>query len=398
MSSTLLDKPGKERRQGWLLLAGVLLLAATLRAPITSLGPVLLEVQDALNINASTAGLLHALPLLFFAVISLVAPALGRRLGIAGAIWFALVLISAGTVIRSLPVTSFIWVGTATLSSGIAVCNVLLPGYVKQQFGEKGPSVIGLYVASMAILAGVATGIAVPISQEPGLDWRWSIGCWALPALLALVLWLPQLRGKPQAAPMSSQSKPSVSPWRSGKGWQVALFFAAHSLVFYCVIDWYTAYAASGGVSPGNAGLLLLVYQIVSTAANIITGPMIRRMKSQALMGFVCGVVMLIGACGLLALPSYALLWIVLLGLGAGVSMVMSIALFGLRTQSPDQAARLSGMAQFVGYTGAGVGLMVVGFIHELTSNWEQPLSVMIFASVAVIVFATAAGRNGYIK
>lgn len=55
-------------------------------------------------------------------------------------------------------------------------------------------------------------------------------------------------------------------------------------------------------------------------------------------------------------------------------------------------------MAQFVGYTGAGVGLMVVDFIHELTSNWEQPLSVMIFASVAVIVFATAAGRNGYIK
>lgn len=387
------------KRGGFLLLASILLLAATLRAPITSLGPVLLDVQQALGFNASAAGLLHALPLIFFAVISLVAPGLGRTLGIARAIGLALTAISIGTIFRSLPIPGAIWIGTALLSSGIAICNVLLPGYVKQRFGESGPSVIGLYVASMAILAGLATGLSVPISLIPGLDWRWSIGCWAVPALVALLLWLPQLRNRqPSHQVKPSVSSPAKSPWASSKGWQVAAFFALHSVVFYCVVDWYTASTASSGFSPAMAGLLLMIYQVVSTAANIVTGPALRRMADQSWMGLSCGLVMVAGATGLILKPEWSLAWIVLLGLGAGVSMVMSISLFGLRTRTPDQAARLSGMAQFVGYTVAGLGQLAVGMLHMASDSWVGLLGLMLVASVGVMIFAFLAGRKGYVE
>ncbi|WP_395943356.1 hypothetical protein [Brevundimonas sp.] len=43
--------------------------------------------------------------------------------------------------------------------------------------------------------AGLAAGLAVPIAAMPGSDWRWSLGVWALLALGALIVWLPQGRG-----------------------------------------------------------------------------------------------------------------------------------------------------------------------------------------------------------
>ena len=398
MSTSSAATSSTSATKSWLLLASILLLAATIRAPITSLGPVLLDIQSALGIDARVAGLLHATPLVIFAVVALAAPAIGRKMGIARAIWFALILIVAGTTVRSISGAGLIWLGTAALSTGIAICNVLLPGFVKQKFGAKGPGVIGLYVAAMAVMAGVATGVAVPIATAPGFDWHWSIGIWAIPALAALLLWLPQLKTDAAGTQAKGTSMPAASPWASSKGWQIAIFFALHSFVFYCVIDWYTAYASVHAISPATAGLYLLLYQIVSTVANITTGPMIKRQSDQAAMGFACGLVMVAGSCGLLFQPELSIVWMVLLGLSAGVSMVLSISLFGLRTHSPEQAAKVSGMAQFFGYAIAALGQVGVGMLHETSQSWTGPLVLMVAASVGVMIFAAMAGRTGYVE
>ncbi|HWT18300.1 MAG TPA: MFS transporter, partial [Variovorax sp.] len=53
-----------------LLIAGVLFIAASLRAPITTLGPLLEPVRESFALNASQAGLLTTLPLLAFALVS----------------------------------------------------------------------------------------------------------------------------------------------------------------------------------------------------------------------------------------------------------------------------------------------------------------------------------------
>ncbi|WP_208455223.1 hypothetical protein [Burkholderia gladioli] len=83
-------------RRGYLLPIGIVLVGANLRAPITSLGPVLDRIQSDLSLGDSAAGLLGALPLLVFALLSLVAPAIAWAIGLERGIGAALVAILVG--------------------------------------------------------------------------------------------------------------------------------------------------------------------------------------------------------------------------------------------------------------------------------------------------------------
>ncbi|WP_222128236.1 hypothetical protein [Roseomonas gilardii] len=112
-------------KQRFFLYAGVILVGANLRAPITSLGPVLEAIQADLNLNGLGAGLLNSLPLLVFALLSLVAPRLGRSHGLEDVIGWSITAILAGTLLRSVDLPGAVWVGTIVLSAGIAFGNVL---------------------------------------------------------------------------------------------------------------------------------------------------------------------------------------------------------------------------------------------------------------------------------
>jgi CP family cyanate transporter-like MFS transporter len=372
---------------------GIVLIGANLRAPVTSLGPVLIDIQRDLYMDGTAAGLLNAVPLLLFAVLSLVAPAAGRRRGLERVLGAALLAIAAGTLVRSLALPGAIWIGTVVLSSGIAMGNVLLPGLVKRDFPEKAGGLIGLYAAAMTGMAGIAAGVAVPIAGIAGSNWRWSLGIWALLALVTSLVWAPQWRAPQHRLGVAAHAEGAVSPWRHPIGWQVSLFFAFHSMVFYSLVDWFASYAATQGIPVVKSGALLLVYQVVAVATNLGTAPLIRRSRDQVALGLACGLLLLLGTAGLLLAPGAALLWLILAGLGAGVAMVTSLSLFGLRTRDHSEAAALSGMAQFVGYAGAALGPLMFGALHDATGGWTASLLLLICASVLVLVFASLAGR-----
>jgi CP family cyanate transporter-like MFS transporter len=387
------NDPTPARVPGGALFVGIILIGANLRAPITSLGPVLPDMQRALHLGGAAAGLLNALPLLIFALLSLIAPAIGRRWGLERTLGASVVAIFVGTLIRSLPVAAAVWGGTVLLSAGIAFGNVLLPGLAKRDFSSRAAGLIGLYAAAMAGMAGLAAGLAVPIAQIPGSGWRWSLGCWAILSLLTVIAWAPQMRGSLHRPRAPSAAPAHTSPWRHPIGWQVSLFFALHSLVFYAIVDWFASYVAGSDVPPATAGLYLLVYQLVAVATNLGSASLIRRFRDQRALGFGCGVLLLIGTTGLLFRPDLSLLWLVSAGLGAGIAMVTSLSLFALRTHDHYQAGALSGMAQFIGYAGAAVGPLMVGALHDATGSWVPSLGLLIAASALVIVFATLAGR-----
>ncbi|VTR40527.1 Inner membrane transport protein YeaN [Serratia fonticola] len=72
----------RSRLTRFLLLAGIMLVAANLRAPLTSVGPLLEQIQHQLMLSATAAGLLNSLPLILFAVLSPLTPSLAKRIGI----------------------------------------------------------------------------------------------------------------------------------------------------------------------------------------------------------------------------------------------------------------------------------------------------------------------------
>lgn len=179
----------------------------------------------------------------------------------------------------------------------------------------------------------------------------------------------------------------------SSDRWQVSLFFAFHSLVFYSLVDWFASYAASRGIPLSSAGLMLLVFQVVAVATNLGCAPLLQRLNDQRLLGFICGLLLLAGTSGLVLMPSLSLVWLICAGLGAGVAMVTSLSLFGLRTHNHHQAAVLSGMAQFIGYVGAAAGPLLIGVLHDATGNWSASLWLLVASSMLAMIFATLAGR-----
>ncbi|WAT03899.1 MFS transporter [Rouxiella badensis] len=191
---------------------------------------------------------------------------------------------------------------------------------------------------------------------------------------------------------------PLKSPWRSALGWQVSLFMALQSMVFYTLIDWYTPYAQSQGFSQENAGWQLFIYQAVSIFANLACMSALKKLKDQRLIGFTASLAIFIGLAGLLMLPACALIWLVIAGLGAGASMVTCLSLFNLRATDHRQAAQLSGMAQCVGYGIAALGPLFFGMLHQASQSWTLPLSVLLAMSALQMVLAPLAGRAKHIE
>ncbi|SMB46012.1 Inner membrane transport protein YeaN [Serratia proteamaculans] len=388
-------------RHPLLLVTGIMLVAANLRAALTSVGPLLEQIQQQLSLSATSAGLLNSLPLILFAVLSPVTPSLAKRMGIERTLGMALLLLIGGIVLRSLPQTSMLWLGTVLIGAAIAFANVVLPTLVKRDFPSRAAAMIAGYAAVMSLVAATASGLAVPLAALNNLGWRFSLLCWSLPALLALMVWLPQLRrsAAPEAGDHPAvQPAPSRSPWSSALGWQVALFMGLQSITFYTIIGWFSAFAASHGTSPQQAGFELFIYQVVAIAANFVMVFILPRARDQRAIALCSSLLIFTGVAGLLLMPANSLVWLIFAGLGAGSSLVLALSFFGLRSSHHHQATQLSGMAQSVGYLLAALGPTLFGLLHDLTQGWRLPLVILLALTLLQMLFGILAGRNRVIR
>src|SRR5215213_7088972 len=228
---------GRPRLRSFLLVLGIVLLAANLRPALTGVAPLIGQIRADTGISNGVAGLLTTLPLLAFALLSPFAPRVARRFGMERALLASLLILAAGILLRWAVAALFL--GTAILGAAIAVGNVLLPGLVKREFPEHAGLMTSVYSASLGISAALAAGVSVPLAQLAGIGWRGALAVWALPALLASVAWLPQLGRSDRPADPSARNSPGVRDlWRSPLAWQVTLFMGLQSLSYYVTLTW----------------------------------------------------------------------------------------------------------------------------------------------------------------
>ncbi|MEU2351068.1 MFS transporter [Modestobacter sp. NPDC049651] len=397
MTSTSTAPELGRRSRSWLLLAGILLIAANLRAAITAVGPVVDDIRGDLDIGGATASVLVSVPLVAFAVVSPVAPVLARRFGIERALGAAVVVLGAATVVRSLPSQVALWTGTAFLGIAIAVLNVVLPSLVKRDYPHQVGQITGLYSSVQGAAAALASGFAVPIAGVTQHGWRLALGLWAGLAVIALAVFLPQLRRR--SLPVGAAGGPAApaasrSPWGTALAWQVTLFMGMQSTVYYTLITWWPSVEQAHGTSATAAGWHLFGLQAAGLLANLATARLLPRLADQRLLALGGTGLFVLGIAGQLALPDASLLWIVLAGAGGGVCIVLALSLFGLRTHDHRQAAALSGMAQSVGYALAAAGPILLGALHDATGSWTAPLWVLLGVLAVQGTAGVLAGRN----
>jgi MFS transporter, CP family, cyanate transporter len=378
-----------------LLLAGIVLIAANLRPGITVVGPLVGDIRATLGLSNAGAGLLTTLPVLAFAVLSLLAPPIARRIGIERTLGVALVLIAAGALLRSAgPAVAAAFVGTTILGAGIAAGNVLLPGLIKRDYADRSGQMTSIYVTAMVAMAGIAPAIAVPLADDAGFGWRGALACWSVPAALAFVVWLPRL-GERHAPPGGGGARAAATPWRSPLAWQITVFMGLQSLSFYGLVAWLPELLREDGMGASSAGLMLGLMQLVSLASTIGVPVLAARRGDQRWLVALSAAAFLVALLGLLAAGHVlAPLWAALLGLGGGG--FLSLALTFLLMRAPDAAhtATLSGMVQSGGYTIAAAGPAGFGALRDLSGGWTLPLLVFIAVTLGTLVAGLGAARD----
>ncbi|CAM4513011.1 CynX/NimT family MFS transporter [Paenibacillus xylanexedens] len=380
-----------------LLLAGIIVIAATMRSPITATGPVVEMIRSDTGIGHTMVGLLTSLPLLAFAAVSPFAPRLAKRLGLESALLLAVMIVTIGVALRLLPSVLSLYAGTAILGCGIALSNVLLPSLIKRDFPLRVGIVTGLYSVSMNIFGAIASGVSVPVAGATSMGWRASLGMWALLSILALLLWLPQIAaGRHRMLFIATQSEgTSVRLRTSSLAWFITLFMGLQSLIFYTTITWLPEILAEQGFSPTSAGWMLSLMQMVSVPATFIVPILAGRMRDQRVLTAITCSSLIVGYTLLLSgIASLVTIGVTLAGIGAGASFGMVTMFFVLRTKDARQAASLSGMAQSFGYMLAAVGPLLFGMLHDWTKGWTFPLLIQVILAIALLIAGIQASKN----
>jgi MFS transporter, CP family, cyanate transporter len=379
--------PRPARHPAVLVLA-VLLVAVNLRAGIAAVSPLLADIRDDFGIGRGTAGLLTTVPVVCFGLLSPVAVLLGRRLGSERALLIGVAGIAAGSALRGVPVLAVTFVGTALIGASITLGNVLLPTVVKEEFGSRSGTVTGLYTAAMTGGAAVAAAVSAPIASAAGGDgWQVALAVWAVPALLAAVVWAPRAVRGGRVEPPPAGEVPPARVRDSSVTWALVLFMALQAGVFYALLAWLPAILRDHGASVGGAGLALSLFNLAGIPAAVAVPVLASRRPAQfgVAVPLVVGWLFTVG--GLLLAPGLYLLWATVGGLVQGGGIGLLLMLFVLRTSGPRTARALSGTVQGIGYLVGSTGPFLFGAARDATGSWTAPLAVML-----VVVIVMCAG------
>ncbi|EAA7137111.1 MFS transporter [Salmonella enterica subsp. enterica serovar Beaudesert] len=388
--TTALSPRGK---QGALLIAGILMIATTLRVTFTGAAPLLETIRSDYGLSTAQTGLLTTLPLLAFALVSPLAAGIARRFGMERSLFAAMLLICAGIALRSLPSATLLFAGTAIIGCGIALGNVLLPGLIKRDFSQHVARLTGAYSLTMGAAAALGSALVVPLALH-GFGWRGTLLMLMLFPLLAFLIWLPQWRTTRSANLSSSRALHERGIWRSPLAWQVTLFLGLNSLIYYVIIGWLPTILISHGYSEAQAGSLHGLLQLATAAPGLAIPLILHRFNDQRWIAALVSLLCALGAAGLWFVPGQAVIWTLLFGFGSGATMILGLTFIGLRASSAHQAAALSGMAQSVGYLLAACGPPVMGKLHDASGSWYLPLSGVTVLAIIMAIFGLYAGRD----
>jgi CP family cyanate transporter-like MFS transporter len=393
--------------------AGIVLLAVNLRAAITGLPPLFPELASVLRLSPAALAVLATIPVICFGLFSGVAAPLSHRFGEERVLGTAVLLTAAGVILRGLAPGAMLFPGTVLACASIALMNVLLPSLIKRRAPERAGLLIGVYLLALAAGGIAGSAVAVPVFRASGGGGpavRLSLGIWALPAVAAGLAWLPQFRfrktppGVPAGpgAPVLDGDRAAVGGTRSGVlrmarfalAWQVMLFMGLQSLSYYATLSWFPTMFRDRGASPVLAGDLLALMNLGNAVTALVIPVLAHRARNQRLLVAASMLATAGGLCGALFGPlGPAAAWVLLLGLGQGATLGLSIFLTAARAPDPATAAALSAFAQGAGYLLASTGPLVIGLLHSVTGGWSLPAAALLAVTAGQTAWGWLAGR-----
>ncbi|MGB6069743.1 MAG: MFS transporter [Rhodococcus sp. (in: high G+C Gram-positive bacteria)] len=405
----------------------VVLFGLGLRLLFGSTSALTSDIAAFYSADSVSMALLTTGPVVVLGVCAAAAGFVLRRARVTHVLVGCLILIAVGTAVRAVPSWPVLVAGALVAAAGIAVANVLGPVLVRvivqewspqerpdgQEWSPQGRSenpavsarrlglLTGVLTAVISASAGVASGVSVPLAEALDGGWRWVLGLWAVPVVIAALCMalLSRMfaRAGPTAVSGAVESQGGSAVLRSPVAWAVTAFMGVQSLMAYSMIAWLPTIYRDRGVDAAAAGLLLTALSLTSVVTALTVPSVATRLPRQSVLAVAVVLPTVAGLAGVLSsADSWALLWAVLLGLGQGGQLSLAMTLMNLRAATARDAASLSSMAQTVGYVLAACGPLVCGAVHSVTQRWEPSVLFLLVMTAPMAVAGAVAGRRAF--
>jgi MFS transporter, CP family, cyanate transporter len=361
-------------------LIALIAVVAIMRPPIAQIGPLLPEIRSQLDLSTSLVGWLTTIPILCFGILAFFTPKFVSTFGVRLGVWVLLLAIAVGILLRVNFSLTGLMVGTVVISVAIALLNAVIPTFVKEEFPQKISLMTGVYTTAMASFAALSASIAVPVAQSH--TWQFSLEIWALPAIIAIVLWSTQLQ---RSVKQSVESVPMMSLFRNRDVWAIGLLFGTQSIGFYATLAWLPTILQTLNFSAVTAGNYLALMTLIGIPMGIFMPAILRVLgnsKNALIMSSLSAFAGIVGLA--LFETTFTPFWILLMGIGFGSAFPLILNVITLRASNPAVTTSLSSFAQGVGYFIAAVFSYLIGVIGAY--NWT--IALLVFSSFMLMQFA----------
>jgi CP family cyanate transporter-like MFS transporter len=170
------------------------------------------------------------------------------------------------------------------------------------------------------------------------------------------------------------------------------------SALFYALALWLGALLAARGVSLAQVALDLTAFYFTQFLAALAAPVLLTRAGRQDIVA----VVLVASVGGMIVAVLYGPLGTIfafcgLLGFVLGAVFAVALTFQVIRARTAENAARLSSMAQCVGYLIASLGPLVLGLVNRMPDARLASLAWLAVLVVATMIAGSVAGRPRFV-
>jgi CP family cyanate transporter-like MFS transporter len=371
------------------ILAGLFLVALTLRPQIVGVGPLLPDVQDGLDTTHAVAGLLATIPVLCMGLFAPPAAYLSARIGTRAAITCSILLIGVFGIARAAaPSAALLILLTWPIGIGMGLAGAVIPVAVKERFAVRPAGPTGIYTTGIQVGSALSAAVAVPLAAWYG-GWRASLAVFSVITVVLAVAWIVLTRHDP--AHERRLERPPHLPWRSRVAWLLVVLFSLMASTYYGINAWLPDSYVERGWSTQAAGSLLAVLNLVAIPASFLVPWLSDRVAGRHAWLVAMATTFVVGMAGVVLLPTAAYVWVALLGVASGGMFALVLTLPLDLEHEPGRVGALVGMMLGLGYTIGAVSPFVLGAARDVTESFTASLwlllgfSCLLLASVAAL-------------
>lgn len=366
--------------------------AINLRPGITSLAPLIERIAAELSLSRGLISLTTALPVLCMGLLAPLAPRLAVRFGLERVIAGCLGLIGLALAARLGSHHSAVLIGSAAvLGAGIAIAGPLMSGFIKRHFHDHVGRVVAWYALSMTVGGAAGAVLTEPVVALARGGWHLGLAAWAIPAGVAMLLWLCL----PNRAEKAEEGGAAGLPWREPRAWLITAFFAIQAGLFYALATWLVARYGEAGFSSLRSNSLFSLFMLMGLPSSFVLPWLAQRFGNRYHLLLACGFISTLCLAMITFAPTRVPeLWALLLGLGLSGSFSLAMVLPLYEVNSSLAVSRWTAMMLFAGYSLGSLTPVLAGLGRDLAGDYQGPFMVITALASLLCVLAWLLGRG----